>query len=70
MISGRGGIVIEGLMSNETRDGFYRAAALMGAPVGAEDVGEAAGERLIDMSFESADLKGTDDPGRAGPEHD
>lgn len=62
MISGRGGIVIEGLMSNETRDGFYRAAALMGAPVGAEDVGEAAGERLIDMSFESADLKGTTIP--------
>lgn len=62
MISGRGGLVVEGLMSNETRDGFYRAAALMGAPVGAEDVGEAAGERLIDMSFESADLKGTTIP--------
>ena len=62
MISGRGGLVVEGLMSNETRDGFYRAAALMGAAVGAEDVGEAAGERLIDMSFESADLKGTTIP--------
>jgi 3-phosphoshikimate 1-carboxyvinyltransferase len=62
MISGRGGVVVEGLMSNETRDGFYRAAALMGAHVGAEDVGEAAGERLIDMSFESADLKGTEIP--------
>ena len=62
MISPRGGVVVEGLMSNETRDGFYRAAALMGAPVGAEDVGEAAGERLIDMSFESADLKGTEIP--------
>ena len=60
MISLRGGVLVEGLMSNETRDGFYRAAALMGAPVGAEDVGTAAGERLIDMSFESADLKGTE----------
>ena len=59
MIAPRGGVVIEGLMSNETRDGFYRAAALMGAPVGAEDTGTAAGERLIDMSFESAGLRGT-----------
>ena len=62
MIAPRGGVVIEGLMSNETRDGFYRAAALMGAPVGAEDTGTAAGERLIDMSFESADLRGTEIP--------
>nr|WP_070960883.1 3-phosphoshikimate 1-carboxyvinyltransferase [Hyphomonas sp. Mor2] len=62
MISGHGGVLVEGMMSNETRDGFYRAAALMGAHVGAEDVGEAAGERLIDMSFESADLKGTEIP--------
>ncbi|MEM7460944.1 MAG: 3-phosphoshikimate 1-carboxyvinyltransferase [Pseudomonadota bacterium] len=62
MISPRGGVVVEGMMSNETRDGFYRAAALMGAPVGAEDVGDAAGERLIDMSFESADLKGAEIP--------
>ena len=62
MISGRGGVVVEGMMSNETRDGFYRAASLMGAHVGAEDVGDAAGERLIDMSFESADLKGTEIP--------
>jgi 3-phosphoshikimate 1-carboxyvinyltransferase len=62
MISPRGGVVVEGMMSNETRDGFYRAAALMGAHVGAEDVGTAAGERLIDMSFESAELKGTEIP--------
>ena len=62
MISPRGGVVVEGMMSNETRDGFYRAAALMGAHVGAEDVGSAAGERLIDMSFESADLKGAEIP--------
>lgn len=62
MISPRGGVVVEGMMSNETRDGFFRAAALMGAPVGAEDVGTAAGERLIDMSFESAELRGAEIP--------
>lgn len=58
MISASGGVLVEGVMSNETRDGFFRAASLMGAHVGAEDVGEACGERLIDMSFESAELKG------------
>lgn len=58
MISRQGGALIEGVMSNDTRDGFFRAAALMGASVGAEDIGEAAGERLIDMSFESAVLRG------------
>lgn len=62
MISTGGGVVVEGMMSNETRDGFYRAASLMGAHVGAEDVGDAAGERLIDMSFESADLRGAEIP--------
>ena len=55
-------MVVEGMMSNETRDGFYRAASLMGAHVGAEDVGNAAGERLIDVSFESAELKGSEIP--------
>ncbi|MEM9899218.1 MAG: 3-phosphoshikimate 1-carboxyvinyltransferase [Pseudomonadota bacterium] len=58
MIADRGGALVEGVMSNSTRDGFFRAAAMMGAHVGAEDVGEAAGERLIDMSFECAELKG------------
>lgn len=62
MISPKGGVLVEGMMSNETRDGFFRAAALMGALVGAEDTGEAAGERLIDMSFESADLRGAEIP--------
>ncbi|MEO0448738.1 MAG: 3-phosphoshikimate 1-carboxyvinyltransferase [Pseudomonadota bacterium] len=62
MISPKGGVLVEGMMSNETRDGFFRAAALMGAHVGAEDTGEAAGERLIDMSFESADLRGAEIP--------
>ena len=67
MISPRGGVVVEDLMSNQTRDGFYRAAAMMGAAVGAEDTGTAAGERLIDMSFESADLKGTEIPSELVP---
>ncbi len=58
MIAGQGGALIEGVMSNTTRDGFFRAATLMGATVGAEEIGEAAGERLIDMSFESSALKG------------
>jgi len=62
MISGKGGALVEAVMSNETRDGFFRAASLMGAHVGAEDIGEAAGERLIDMSFESSGLKGIDVP--------
>ncbi|MCF6329299.1 MAG: 3-phosphoshikimate 1-carboxyvinyltransferase [Henriciella sp.] len=58
IIAGQGGALIEGVMSNTTRDGFFQAAALMGAAVGAEEFGEAAGERLIDMSFESSVLKG------------
>jgi 3-phosphoshikimate 1-carboxyvinyltransferase len=62
MISPSGGVLVEGVMSNETRDGFFRAAAIMGAHVGAEDVGEACGERLIDMSFESANLTGKEVP--------
>lgn len=62
MLSPRGGVLVEGVMSNETRDGFFRAAALMGAHVGAEEQGDAAGERLIDMSFESAELTGIEVP--------
>ncbi len=62
LISPRGGALIEGVMSNEARDGFFRACALMGAKIGAEDQGDAAGERLIDMSFESGELKGINVP--------
>ncbi|MEM8616155.1 MAG: 3-phosphoshikimate 1-carboxyvinyltransferase [Pseudomonadota bacterium] len=58
MISRRGGVLIEDVMSNDTRDGFFRAAALMGAHIGAEEAGEACGERLIHMSFESAEATG------------
>lgn len=58
IISPKGEVLVEGVLSNDTRDGFYQVAALMGASVGAEERGEAAGERLIDMSFDHAGLKG------------
>ncbi|MEM6534381.1 MAG: 3-phosphoshikimate 1-carboxyvinyltransferase [Pseudomonadota bacterium] len=58
MISPHGGMLVEGVMSNDTRDGFFRACEMMGARIGAEDVGSAAGERLIDMSFETSELRG------------
>ena len=58
LISPSGGVVVEGVMSNETRDGFFQAAALMGASLGAEEMGDAAGERLIDLQASSGELKG------------
>ena len=67
LISPHGGIGVEAVMSNETRDGFFRVAELMGARIGAETVGDAAGERLIDMSFESSDLKGINVPQKLVP---
>ncbi|MEL7231231.1 MAG: 3-phosphoshikimate 1-carboxyvinyltransferase, partial [Pseudomonadota bacterium] len=62
ILSPKGGVLVENVMSNETRDGFFRAAAMMSAQIGAEEQGEAAGERLIHMSFESAGLKGIEVP--------
>lgn len=58
LISPAGGVIVEGVMSNETRDGFFRAASMMGADIGAEELGDAAGERLIDMQAVSSPLKG------------
>lgn len=58
IISRQGGVLVENVMSNPTRDGIFRAAALMGAKIGAEEVGLAAGERLINMSFETSALTG------------
>ena len=58
LISPSGGVVVEGVMSNSTRDGFFQAASLMGAGLGAEEVGEGAGERLVDMQGESSTLRG------------
>ena len=62
LISPSGGVIAESVMSNETRDGFFRAAAMMGADLGAEEMGDAAGERLVDMQGASASLKGRSIP--------
>ncbi|MEE2878168.1 MAG: 3-phosphoshikimate 1-carboxyvinyltransferase [Pseudomonadota bacterium] len=62
LISPSGGVVVESVMSNETRDGFFQAAAMMGADIGAEEMGDAAGERLIDLQGASAGLKGRSIP--------
>lgn len=62
LISPSGGVVIENVMSNETRDGFFQAAAMMGAGLGAEETGDAAGERLVDLQAASAGLKGRSIP--------
>ncbi|MEM7661200.1 MAG: 3-phosphoshikimate 1-carboxyvinyltransferase [Pseudomonadota bacterium] len=58
LISRDGDVTVEGVMSNETRDGFFRMAEKMGGTLGAEPVGEAAGERLIDLAASSSQLKG------------
>jgi len=58
LISPAGDVTVEGVMSNETRDGFFRIADRMGGTLGAEAVGDAAGERLIDVAAASARLKG------------
>ncbi|MEO1407751.1 MAG: 3-phosphoshikimate 1-carboxyvinyltransferase, partial [Pseudomonadota bacterium] len=58
LISRDGDVTVEGVMSNETRDGFFRMAERMGGTLGAEPVGEAAGERLIDLAASSSQLKG------------
>jgi len=64
LISPKGDVLIENVMSNETRDGFFRMAELMGANLGAEARDEAAGERLIDLQASNASLTG-----KAVPEH-
>lgn len=58
LIAGKGETLVQGVMSNETRGGFFDAAAEMGAVLGAEAMGEAAGERLIDMTAAHSALKG------------
>ena len=57
-----GETLIQGVMSNETRGGFFDAAASMGAVLGADAMGEAAGERMIDMTAAASDLKGISVP--------
>lgn len=49
LISPSGDVLVERVMSNSTRDGLFDALAGMGVQLGAEETGEAAGERLIDL---------------------
>ena len=55
-------VLMEGVLSNETRDGVYVQLAAMGAELGAEVRGEAAGERTVDMTAASSPLQGGDVP--------
>ncbi|MEL7453525.1 MAG: 3-phosphoshikimate 1-carboxyvinyltransferase, partial [Pseudomonadota bacterium] len=52
----------EGVLSNETRDGYFQVVDRMGAGLGAEEVGEAAGERMITLQASTAPLQGLDVP--------
>jgi len=58
LIAGAGETLVQGVMSNETRGGFFDAVLEMGALLGAEAIGEAAGERMIDMTAARSALKG------------
>lgn len=62
ILSPKGDVTVEGVMSNPTRSGFFDVANLMGAHLGAEDAGEAAGERLINLHAGYATLKGVKVP--------
>ncbi len=57
-------VQVDGVMSNPTRSGFYDVANLMGAHLGAEEAGEAAGERQINIASGYAQLKGIHVPER------
>ncbi|MDX1291191.1 MAG: 3-phosphoshikimate 1-carboxyvinyltransferase [Hyphomonas sp.] len=67
ILSPQGDVMVEGVMSNLTRSGFYDVANLMGAHLGAEEVGDAAGERLIDIHAGSAPLRAKAVPERLVP---
>ena len=67
LISPKGDVTVEDVMSNETRDGFFAVADMMGASLGAEEAGEAAGERLINLQAGSAPLQGQSIPERLVP---
>ncbi|MEL6257993.1 MAG: 3-phosphoshikimate 1-carboxyvinyltransferase, partial [Pseudomonadota bacterium] len=66
-ISPKAEVLIEGVMSNDTRDGFFQAAQAMGATLGAEAIGEAAGERIIDLTAAASNLRGKTVPERLVP---
>lgn len=67
LISPDGQVTVQDVMSNETRDGFFAVADMMGAHLGAEEAGEAAGERLINLEASSAPLMGQTVPERLVP---
>lgn len=67
LLSPSGAVMVEGVMSNETRDGFFRMAEAMGGRLGAEETGEAAGERLVDFQAISSGLAGRAVPERLVP---
>lgn len=68
LISPSGNVLIEEVMSNSTRDGFFDVLGNFGARIGAEEAGEAAGERLIDIQVSSPErLTGADVPERLVP---
>ncbi|MEM0987087.1 MAG: 3-phosphoshikimate 1-carboxyvinyltransferase [Pseudomonadota bacterium] len=68
LISADGNVLVEGVMSNDTRSGLYDVlAARMGAVIGADEAGDVCGERTIDLHASSGGLKGTDVPPRTVP---
>ena len=67
ILSPDGDVMVEGVMSNPTRSGFYDVANLMGASLGAEEAGDAAGERQINLHAGAAGLKGVAVPERLVP---
>ncbi|MCI4645165.1 MAG: 3-phosphoshikimate 1-carboxyvinyltransferase [Hyphomonadaceae bacterium] len=68
LISPAGDVMIERVMSNSTRDGYFDVLAYFGAELGADEAGEAAGERLIDLQISSPSrLTGADVPERLVP---
>lgn len=68
LISPRGEVMLERVMSNSTRDGYFDLLAYFGAELGAEEAGDAAGERLIDLQVSSPErLNGADVPERLVP---
>ena len=69
LINPNGEVLIERVMSNDTRSGFFDliGGGRMGTMIGAEDAGEACGERLVDLQVTSSNLKGTAVPERLVP---
>jgi 3-phosphoshikimate 1-carboxyvinyltransferase len=52
-ISAGGDVLVQGVMSNDTRSGFYDVVSQMGADLGAEERDGACGERMVDLHVTS-----------------